>query len=139
MAIYGIGCDYDGKYVGDDFYSGGVACIGYGLQDKPYLYGIMREIGIGDLVIIKSFFQRGGKQVLRVKGIGIVTDNKLKKMRNLGQCIDVKWLKYSADGLIELEYTKEGFDAGVQRRTTIYKEYNPEICKRLVQLLIESQ
>ena len=97
----------------------------------------MREIGVGDLVIIKSFFQRGGKQVLRVKGIGIVTDNKLKKMRNLGQCIDVKWLKYNADGLIELEYTKEEFDAGVQRRTTIYKEYNPEICKRLVQLLIE--
>ena len=42
----------------------------------------MREIGIGDLVIMKSFFQRRGEQVLRVKGIGIVTDNKLKKVRN---------------------------------------------------------
>lgn len=134
MAIYGIGCDYDGNYVGDDFHTKGVACIGYGLEVKPYLYGIMKEIGIGDLVVIKSFFQRAGKQVLRIKGVGIVTDNKLKPVKNLGQCIEVKWLKYDADGLIELEYTKEEFDAGVQRRTTIYKEYNPEICKKIVQL-----
>ena len=94
----------------------------------------MKEIGIGDLVVIKSFFQRAGKQVLRIKGVGIVIDNKLKPVENLGQCIEVKWLKYDADGLIELEYTKEEFDAGVQRRTTIYKEYNPEICKKIVQL-----
>jgi len=134
MAIYGIGCDYDGKYVGDDFYTKGVACIGYGLEDKPYLYGIMKEIGIGDLVIIKSFFQRRGKQVLRIKGIGVVTDNKLKPVRNLGQCIEVKWLKYNADGLLELEYTKVEFDAGVQRWTTIYKEYNPDVCKRVIEL-----
>lgn len=134
MAIYGIGADYDGKYVGDEFYGNGVVCIGWGLETKPYLYGIMREIGIGDIVIIKSFFQRAGKQVLRIKGIGIVIDNKLKSKRNLGQCIEVRWLKYDADFLKELEYTKEEFDAGVQRRTTIYKEYNPEICKAIVEL-----
>lgn len=28
MAIYGIGCDYSGKDVGNDFYTKGVACIG---------------------------------------------------------------------------------------------------------------
>jgi hypothetical protein len=53
---------------------------------------------------------------------------------NLGQCIEVRWLKYDAEFLKELEYTKEEFDAGVQRRTTIYKEYNPEICKAIVEL-----
>lgn len=135
MAIYGIGCDYDGKYVGNDFCTEGVACIGYGLGHKPYLYGIMKDIGIGDFIILKSFFQRGGKQVLRIKGVGVVTDNTLEGIRGLGHCIEVKWLKYDADGLLELEYTKEEFDAGVQRRTTIYKEYNPEICKKVVGLL----
>lgn len=43
-------------------------------------------------------------------------------------------MKYDAEFLKELEYTKEEFDAGVQRRTTIYKEYNPEICKAIVEL-----
>lgn len=134
MAIYGIGCDYDGKDVGNDFYVKGVACIGWPLDAKPYLSGIMKEIDIGDIIIIKSFFQRGGKQVLRIKGVGIVADNALKRVRSLGHCIKVKWLKYDANYIIELEFTKEEFDAGVQRRTTIYKEYNPELCKQIVQL-----
>jgi len=134
MAIYGIGADYDGKYVGDEFYNSGVACIGWGLETKPYLYGIIREISIGDVVIIKSFFQRAGKQVLRIKGIGIVTDNKLTDLQNLGQCIEVRWLKYDANFLKEIEYANEEFDGGVQRRTTIYKEYNPDICKAIVEL-----
>jgi len=137
MAIYGIGCDYDGKYVGNNFYTKGVACIGWPPGAKPYLSGIMKEIGIGDIIVMKAFFQRGGKQVLRIKGIGVVTDNKLKSMRNLGQCIEVKWLKYNARGLLELGYTKKEFDAGVQRRTTIYREYNPDICKRIIQLLLQ--
>jgi hypothetical protein len=94
MAIYGIGCDYDGKDVGNDFYAKSVACIGWKPEDKPYLFGIMKEIGIGDIIIIKSFFQRRGKQVLRIKGIGIVTDNTRKKTKGLGHCIEVKWLKY---------------------------------------------
>ncbi len=64
MAIYGIGCDYSGKDVGNDFYTKGVACIDWAPEDKPYLYGIIKEIDIGDIIIIKSFFQRGGKQVL---------------------------------------------------------------------------
>ena len=136
MAIYGIGCYYAGKYVGNDFYAKGMACIGWKPEDKPYLFGIMTEIGIGDIITIKAFFQKGGKQVLRIKGVGIVTDNTIKPMRNLGHCLEVKWLKYDADGLLELEYTKKEFDAGVQRRTTIYKEYNPEICKKIVELLI---
>jgi len=29
MAVYGIGCDYDGKDVGDDFYKKGLAYIGW--------------------------------------------------------------------------------------------------------------
>lgn len=136
MAVYGIGCYYDGKDVGNDFYAKGVACIGWKLEDKPYLSGIMKEVGIGDIIIIKAFFQRGGKQVLKIKGVGIVTDNTIRSMRSLGHCLEVKWLKYDADGLLELEYTKEEFDAGVQRRTTIYKEYNPEICKKIVELLV---
>lgn len=135
MAIYGIGCDYDGKDVGNDFYKKGIACIGWAPEDKPYLYGIMKEIDIGDIVIIKSFFQRRGKQVLRIKAVGIVTDNTIKKVKDLGHCLEVKWLQYKPDGIKEFEFTKEEFDAGVQRRTTIYKEYNPELCKQIVQLL----
>lgn len=136
MAIYGIGCYYDGKDVGNDFYAKGVACIGWAPEEKPYLYGIMKEINIGDIIIIKSFFQRGGKQVLRIKAVGIVTDNIIKKVRSLGHCLEVKWLKYNADKIVELEFTKADFDAGVQRRTTIYKEYNPDVCKQIVKLTI---
>lgn len=68
MAIYGIGCDYDGKDMGNEFYSKGLACIGWQPGDKPFLFGIMREVGIGDILIMKAFFQRAGKQVLRIKG-----------------------------------------------------------------------
>jgi len=135
MAIYGIGCDYDGKDVGNDFHQRGIICIGWSPERKPYLYGIMKEITIGDIIVLKSFFQRGGKQVLRIKGIGIVLDNTLNKVKGLGHCIEVKWLKYNSDRIKELEFTKEEFDAGVQRRTTIYKEYNPEVCKQIVALM----
>jgi len=103
MAIYGIGCDYDGKYVGNDFYTKGVACIGYSPEDKPYLYGIIKEVGIGDFIIMKSFFQRRKKQVLRIKGIGIITNNALKRVKGLGHCIQLKWLKYAANYILELE------------------------------------
>lgn len=80
--------------------SGGVARIGWKLEDKPYLSGIMKQIGIGDIVVMKAFFQKGGKQVLRIKGVGIVNDSVIKPMRNLGRCLEVKWLKYDAGGLL---------------------------------------
>ena len=95
----------------------------------------MKEIDIGDIIIIKSFFQRGGKQVLRIKAVGIVTDNVIKKVGGLGHCLKVKWLQYETGGITELEFTKEEFDAGVQRRTSIYKEYNPDVCKRIIELV----
>lgn len=138
MAIFGIGCDYDGNYVGDDFYNKGVACIGWPLKDnKDYLFGIMGEINVGDLIVLKSFFQRAGKQVLRIKGIGIVSDNTRARVKNLGNGVKVKWLKYNSDGLKDFEFDNDAFDGGVQRRTTIYKELNPTLCKKIVQLAVK--
>jgi hypothetical protein len=57
-------------------------------------------------------FSKGGKQVLRSKAIGIVINNTIKKVRNLGHCLGVRWLQYGADKITELEFTKEEFDAG---------------------------
>ena len=136
MAIYGLGCDYDGQYVGDDFYNTGVACIGWSRKyKKDYLFGLMRDIAIGDIVVLKSFFQRGGKQVLRVKAIGIVSDNKIEKFDNLGEGFKVKWLKYNKDKIDEYEFKNTRYDGGVQRRTTIYKECNPKVSKWIIGLL----
>jgi hypothetical protein len=56
MAIYGIGCDYAGKYVGNGFYTKSITRISYGLEDKPYLYGMSKEIDIGDIVIQREAF-----------------------------------------------------------------------------------
>ena len=136
MAIYGIGCGYDGKDMGNKFYSKGLACIGWQPGDKSFLFGIMREVDIGDIVIMKAFFQRAGKQVLRIKGVGVITDNTIRNEGKLGCCLKVKWLKYDAKGLDEVEYGNDKFDAGVQRRTSIYREYNLDICKRVVEMLI---
>jgi len=133
MAIYGIGCDYDGKDVGNDFYKKGIACIGWKPKEKPYLYGIMKEIEIGDIIVLKSFPPQKGKQVLRIKAIGIVIDNTIRPVEGLGYCLEVRWLQYDADKITKWEF-KEEFDAGVQRRTAIYKEYNPDICKRVIEL-----
>ncbi len=138
MAIFGIGCDYDGEYVGDDFYSKGVACIGWPMKyNKDYLFGIMGDICVGDIIVLKSFFQRAGKQVLRIKGIGIVSDNTRARVKNLGNGVKVKWLKYDADGLKDFEFDNDKFDGGVQRRTAIYKELNPLLCKKIVQLAVK--
>ena len=38
MAIFGIGCDYDGEYVGDEFYEKGVACIGWPLRSNKDIF-----------------------------------------------------------------------------------------------------
>jgi hypothetical protein len=137
MAIYGIGCDYDGNYVGDQFYQKKVACIGWPLKDnKDYLFGLMDEIKIGDIVVLKSFFQRKGKQVIRIKAIGIVSNNNRVRVKNLGYGVKVQWLKYNDENLHEFEFDNDKFDGGVQRRTTIYREYNSEICKRIIRLLV---
>lgn len=139
MAIYGIGCVIDDVDVGDDFYRRGMACIGWMPESKPYLFGTIKEIDIGDIIVIKSFFQREGKQVLRIKGIGLVFDNTIAQVRESWHCIKVRWLRYEPDGIIEVEFQNESFDAGVQRRTTIYREYNLNVCQQIVRLVIPGE
>ena len=136
MALYGIGCMYDDEDVCPKFHKKGIACIGWSPEDKPYLYGILREISIGDIIILKSFFPRGGQQVLRIKAVGIVINDNVEVIKDLGHCLKVKWISYDADGIKEHEFPSGKSDAGVQRGTTIYKEYNPEICKQIVDLML---
>ena len=136
MAFYGFGCKYDNKDVCDDFFKKKLACVGWDPDEKPFFYGILKEIDVGDIIFLKSFFQRHGNQVLRIKSIGIVINNNIKEIEDLGHCIKVKWVSYKADGLTEIEFPNEEFDGGVQRRSTIYKEYNADICKKIINLLV---
>lgn len=137
MALYGIGCKYGDEDVCSDFIKKKLACVGWGPDEKPFFHGILKDIDIGDIILLKSFFQRHGNQVLRIKGIGIIINNKIQEIEDLGHCLDVKWVSYEVDGLIDLEFPNEEYDGGVQRRSTIYKEYNDDICKKIITLLFK--
>lgn len=106
-----------------------MACVGWKPEQKPFFYGILKEINVGDIVFLKSFFEQEGNQVLRIKAVGIIIDNEIQKTEDLGHCLKVKWISYDADGLKDIKFPNEEFDGGVQRRTTIYKEHNADICR----------
>jgi hypothetical protein len=137
MVVYGLGCMYGDENVCSDFIKKDLACIGWEPAEKPYIYGIIRDINIGDILVLKSFFQRKGNQVLRIKAFGFVLNNIIEEDIKLGHCLKVKWISYKPEGIEDFEFPNEEFDGGVQRRSTIYREYNLEVCKKIINLIVK--
>ena len=77
MAVYGIGCYYDGEDLFEDFLNEGVACMGYEPEAYSYFTGLFKEIKDGDIIFLKSFDMR--KKKLKIKAIGYAKAPKFEK------------------------------------------------------------
>lgn len=128
MAIYGIGAYYEGTTdVSEDFIEKELACIGWSESDAPSLYQVLKYIKVGDIVYIKSAPIGLG---LKVKGVGIVIDNKFIEDDDLGTGVKVKWLWTGNESLGEIS------DKYNVRNNTLYEEFNKTIQLKILSLII---
>ena len=125
MAIFGIGATYD-RDVSNEFIDNGVACVGWDATDASALHEILRFLKLGDIIYIKSAPIGKG---IRVKGIGIVKDNTLISIPNLGTGVLVNWVwsGYENLGTIRDKYNV--------RNNTLYEEFNRDVQTRILELL----
>ncbi|MGP8215680.1 MAG: hypothetical protein ACLQQ4_08975 [Bacteroidia bacterium] len=119
MAIFGIGAYFSGGQgdVSERFISEGLACIGWGEDEAPTLHEILRYIKLGDIIYIKS---NPINQGLRIKAVGIVTDNNVIENSELGSGVRVRWIWTGLD-IQEIE------DIYNVRNNTIYEEHNRDV------------
>jgi len=130
MAIYGIGSSYEDSKIDmtNKFIQEGVACIGWDYDDTPPLHNMMRKVKVGDIIFIKSYYQY---KELRIKAVGIVVNDNIRSIKNFGKaCIDIKWIW---TGQEQIDKKNDKYDN--VRTLTMYEELNPEIQKRILQLL----
>ena len=129
MAIFGIGAFYD-RDVSNEFITKGIACIGWNKNEAPTLHNILSILKIGDILYIKSHSPQVG---LVIKGVGIVTDNKLKSY-SLGTGVKVKWIW---NGYKEIGKIAELDDKYNVRNISIYEEFNIFVQGLVISLLTE--
>lgn len=125
MAIFGIGASYEYD-VSEDFIKNEVACIGWDQADATALYEILRFLKLGDIIYIKSAPIGKG---LRVKAIGIVKDNTLQNIPNLGTGVSVKWIWTGHENVGKIN------DKYNVRNNTLYEEFNREVQQKILDLL----
>ena len=130
MAIYGIGARYGDKDVSKEFISRGLACVGYEYEDAPSLHKLLNHIKVGDLIYIKSYPPNIG---LIIKAVGIVIDDEVKTYRGLERGLKVKYVWKGNEVIGQL---KE--DPYNVRNITLYEEFNPDVQKKVIQFLLNS-
>lgn len=131
MAVYGVGAWYGVKGdVSEQFVSSQVVCVGWEYVDASSLHEIMYNLKIGDIIYIKAYPKNVG---LIIKAVGIVTDNEVLEIKDLGHaCVKVKWTWTGKEviGVLDDKYNV--------RQNTIYEEYNPIVIRKVIDLLTQN-
>ena len=137
MAIWGVGAKFGGwdnkldSFINESFW-----CTGFTQQEKPEVYEMIKNIQIGDIVYVKSLPIKSN--IMNVRAVGIVTEsfknfNSHKGFESCGNEIGIKWLiAESNQPLLKEKITDKYIN---ERKTTIFKEYNKDIIKMVINLL----
>lgn len=127
--IYGIGANFAGIDVSMNFLQSGVAGVGWDQTDAPDLHLYIDSIKKGDIIYIKSC--NFGSDI-RVKGIGIVTDNTSVGTVSIGgphrihKGKRVEWLN-TKKFTIPIPYGKNN-----TRSNSVYREFHPDVIKEIL-------
>jgi hypothetical protein len=136
MAIYGFGAAYGGSEdMTSAFIEAGGAFVGWKREEAPSAHAMLRQIEVGDLVFLKAFPPSMG---LIIKAAGIVTDTAepLKVYEIPGVGVRVNWtFDGPRNGGTQL-VGKIGDKADFTRGGTLYREYNPDVQRRIIQLVL---
>lgn len=138
MAIYGFGAAYSGtEDMTAAFVEAGGAFVGWSKAEAPSAHAMLRQIEVGDLVFLKSFPPSMG---LIVKAAGIVTDTEepLQLWEIPGIGVRVKWTFYGPTGGGHKLLGKIGDKADFMRGGTLYREHNPEVQRRIIDLVLDN-
>ena len=125
MAIFGLGA-YHQEDVTSEFVSNEIACVGWDRTEAPALHKMLAHVKVGDIIYIKSYPADRG---LSIKAVGIVIDDRVNST-DLGACLRVNWIWV---GNRELGKIQDKYNV---RRNTLYEEYNPEVQREVIGLLI---
>ena len=128
MAIFGIGATYGNNDVSQNFIDNNIVCVGRDISEDPALHEILRYLKVGDIIYIKTAPIGKG---IRIKAVGIVTDNRLQKIDNLGTGVAVQWIwnGYKNIGTIVDKYNV--------RNNTIYEEFNKYVQNHVLNLIFQ--
>ena len=127
MAIYAIGAYYD-EDVSEEFITNNIAGPGWNISEAPELHQFLRSIKVGDIVYIKAF--PPGSPDIIVKGIGIVTDDKLVTETNVVSAgRNVKWLVTDSFRI------PKPTEKNNVRLNTMYEEFHPVVQSAILEKL----
>ena len=129
MAIYGIGAQYDGDDVSQEFIDNNLIGTGWTITDAPELHVYFATLKVGDILYIKAAF--GGADIT-VKAIGVITDNiiltsKHHHLTEIGR--NVRWLN-TTKFIISRPTEKNNV-----RSNTVYEEFHPTVQQEIIQRL----
>ncbi len=119
MAVFGFGANFDGTDMAGEFIKNNEIYIGWGKDDAPSQYNLLRSIKAGDIVYIKSQAPSVG---LHIKGIGIVLSHDVNGKSSL----NMKWI---SDKVIKWGKVNDKYNV---RSNTLYEEFNPEIIETIL-------
>lgn len=135
MAIFGIGAFQDSHQdVAQTFLNRGIAGTNWLAKDAPAIHALLRQIKMGDLLYIKAFIIARGRRELRVKAVGIVTDNTVHHEKETGSYVKVRWIWQNLDNPVRISGISDP-TFGI-RSQTLYEENHPKIAGRVIDLLL---
>ncbi len=131
MAIYGFGAMFGGDTdVSGEFLQQSMACVGWSEAVAPPLFDLLRDIGNGDLVYIKSFNPSVG---LTIKAVGVVVDRTVRQYPVVGRScfgVGVRWVWQGTDQVGKID------DKYPIRTVTLFREHTPEVQQRVIAHLL---
>ena len=144
MAIYGVGSNWGGDEVCEQFFDQGRFILGWNEENAEDLYTFISTLKVGDILYIKA--NRPGSRSIRVKGIGIVNENLMSCILSgeigHGSISDWHSLFVNVSWVVTNEFTIEipenqGRLTNV-RAATIYEEHLPFVQKTIVDHVINA-
>ncbi|MEA3002306.1 MAG: hypothetical protein QOH81_1094 [Sphingomonadales bacterium] len=135
MAIYGFGAAFGGTDdMTSEFIRASGAFVGWKPDEAPAAHAMLKQIEVGDLVFLKSFPPSVG---LIVKAAGIVIETDERMEWELGTGVTVRWIfRGEVGGGENIRLGKIGDKADFTRGGTLYREYNPDVQRAIIVLLL---
>ena len=124
MKIWGMGfmygrCNDKSK----EFIKDRKAVIGWSEKEAPDLYAMLREVDIGDIIYLKTYYIKN--QAVKIWHIGKVVNT--LNLIGTKYALGVEWIK-SFDTPLALSFKEERYKGKNNvYNNTFYREYNPNI------------
>lgn len=129
--IYGIGSMYDSTEEQlDNFVSRKMICVGWEKSEAPGLHQLFAQIGVGDIVFVKS---HPPSQGLYIKAVGIIDSADVYPLpdKTTGRSIIWSWVGKKPHRLGRINDRYDHFRGG-----TLYQELGPRVQSAVIDLLL---